>query len=110
MGEEWKETPAECEGFLSHFSDFMEADVPHPSIDGALMTEDLKLHTIGESVAAVNEYMNGLLTIEQMKKAELIAFADRYFDVELKQSMRKSAMIEKIQELAEPPYEGIEDS
>jgi len=97
LGEEWKESPAECEGFLDNFTDYLDAD------DG--LEHELKIQVIGESVEGVNEWMNGLLRLEKMKKAELIEFAKKHTDMELPSSLRKSEMIARINEAAEPAHE-----
>ena len=99
MGDEWKESPMEGEGFL-------ERDEVITTIDtlcgDAPMTEEMKLQAAGEFFGTITDYMDGLIQLEKMKKAELVEFAYKHLGLELKSSMRKAHMIEAIREEAEP--------
>ena len=99
LGEDWKESPAECDGFLERED---VAETIDMLLQGRDVSPEMEDQIAGNFYSSITDYCNGLIQLEKMKKAELVEFAEKHLGLELKPSMRKAEMVSKIKEEAEP--------
>lgn len=92
LADGWKNSPAECEGFL----DKMPIDAKNP----------IKIQIVGETVAEEVDRINGALNIHLMTAKQLKEYSLRHHDAKLSNRKKVAQLRAEVEEMIKAKQEG----
>lgn len=85
----WHDTPAP-------FLKYEDIGLDREKIDEGDVNERIKADQILQQVADISRYLNDVINLDYMKKSQLIDFAALHLEIDLKKSLTKKQMLNKI--------------